>query len=83
MIFAFILSIVNSFGENVFAISESKGVYSAVRNDDIDIFCTFNTRNVIIMILVFAVLIVLAYVVTRLRKAEKTGSHFVFELPYH
>lgn len=35
------------------------------------------------MILVFAVLIVLAYVVTRLRKAEKTGSHFVFELPYH
>ena len=83
MIFAFILSIVNSFGENVFVISESKGVYSAVRNDDIDIFCTFNTRNVIIMILVFAVLIVLAYVVTRLRKAEKTGSHFVFELPYH
>lgn len=83
MIFAFILSIVNSFGENVFAISESKGVYSAVRNDNIDIFCTFNTRNVIIMILVFAVLIVLAYVVTRLRKAEKTGSHFVFELPYH
>ncbi len=83
MIFAFILSIVNSFGENVFVISESKGVYSAVRNDNIDIFCTFNTRNVIIMILVFAVLIVLAYVVTRLRKAEKTGSHFVFELPYH
>ena len=83
MIFAFILSIVNSFGENVFAISESKGVYSAVRNDNIDIFCTFNTRNVIIMILVFAVLIVLAYVVTRLRKAEKTGSHFAFELPYH
>lgn len=83
MIFAFILSIVNSFGENVFAISESEGVYSAVRNDNIDIFCTFNTRNVIIMILVFAVLIVLAYVVTRLRKAEKTGSHFVFELPYH
>lgn len=33
--------------------------------------------------MIFVIYLGLAYLATRLRKAEKTGSPFVFELPYH
>ena len=83
MAFAFLSSFLSSFKDGIYTIEETDGVYSALQTDRYNMYSVFNTRNIIIMIIVFAVCLGLAYLATRLRKAEKTGSHFVFELPYH
>ena len=48
-----------------------------------DIFTVFSLRNMTVVAVIFVIYLGLAYLATRLRKAEKTGSPFVFELPYH
>lgn len=48
-----------------------------------DMFSVFSVRNITVLAVLFVIYLGLAYLATRLRKAEKTGSPFVFELPYH
>lgn len=48
-----------------------------------DMFSVFSVRNITVLAVLFLIYLGLAYLATRLRKAEKTGSPFVFELPYH
>lgn len=67
-----------------FAVGNSYDVYNV---DGIlgrhDVFTVFSLRNMMVIELIFVIYLGLAYLATRLRKAEKTGSPFVFELPYH
>ena len=48
-----------------------------------DMFSVFSVRNMTVLAVLFIIYLGLAYLATRLRRAEKTGSPFVFELPYH
>lgn len=48
-----------------------------------DMFSVFSVRNITVLAVLFIIYLGLAYLATRLRRAEKTGSPFVFELPYH
>ena len=48
-----------------------------------DMFSVFSVRNMTVLAVSLIIYLVVAYLATRSRKAEKTGSPFVFELPYH
>lgn len=65
-----------------FAAGNSYDVYDSIL-DRHDVFTVFSLRNMTVIVLIFVIYLGLAYLATRLRKAEKTGSPFVFELPYH
>lgn len=83
MVLAFLESLWSSFNDGIYTFKTVDGVLTVSQNHRYNIYSVFNTRNIIIMIIVFAACLGLAYLATRLRKAEKTGSHFVFELTYH
>lgn len=83
MAFSLLASFIYSFNEPVYSLKETDGVPAIVENERYNMFSVFNIRNIVVIILIFALLLILAYVLTRFRKAEKTGSHFVYELPYH
>ena len=65
-----------------FATGNSYDVHDSIL-DRHDVFTVFSLRNMTVIVLIFVIYLGLAYLATRLRKAEKAGSPFVFELPYH
>lgn len=55
----------------------------ALSSDLIGKFDIFSLQNVLFLLIVFASYIILAFLANKKRKAEKTGSHFVFPIAYH
>lgn len=71
-VFSFVGSLLNAF------MHEKSGF-----NTEYDMFSVFSVRNMTLLAVSLIIYLVIAYLATRFRKAEKTGSPFVFELPYH
>ncbi|MGN0610821.1 MAG: hypothetical protein ACI4JI_03460, partial [Ruminiclostridium sp.] len=55
----------------------------ALSSDLIGKFDIFSLQNVLTLLIVFSSYIILAFLANKKRKAEKTGSHFVFPIAYH
>ncbi|MBS7398595.1 MAG: hypothetical protein KIG32_09335, partial [Ruminiclostridium sp.] len=55
----------------------------ALLSDTLGKFDIFSLQNVLFLLIVFASYIILAFLANKKRKAEKTGSHFVFPIAYH
>lgn len=66
------------------AISGIKRFFEVISNSsDFGMFDIFSLQNVLMLLVVFAGYIILAFLANKNRKAEKTGSHFVFPVAYH
>lgn len=55
----------------------------ALLSDTLGKFDIFSLQNVLTLLIVFSCLVLFAFLANKKRKAEKTGSHFVFPIAYH
>lgn len=52
-------------------------------NENFDLFNMYSIDTVIVLVISAGVLVLLAYLANKYRKAENTGNHFAFESAYH